>query len=100
MVIAAHSTQEITQEEILYSSIVDEPIRTIMLLRKSDKSKIRARGQQLLKKAAARCMHVQTGPKREDCRRAYVFFIIKLIFKIVKDEILFLLFLLSAFITF
>ena len=74
MVIAAQSTQEITQEEILYSTIIDEPLRTIMLLRKSENAKIRARGQQLLKKAAARCLHVATGPKREDCRRAYVFF--------------------------
>ena len=69
MVIAAQSTQEITQEEILYSAIVDEPLRTIMLLRKSEDTKIRARGQNLLKKAAARCLHLEAGPQRDDCKR-------------------------------
>ncbi|CAG5097854.1 Oidioi.mRNA.OKI2018_I69.XSR.g15261.t2.cds [Oikopleura dioica] len=63
------STQEITQEEVLYSSILEEPMRTIMLLRKSENTKIRAHGQTLLKKAAARCLHLASGPKRDNCKQ-------------------------------
>lgn len=72
LVIADQSTQEITQEEVLYSSILEEPMRTIMLLRKSENAKIRAHGQTLLKKAAARCLHLAPGPKRDNCKQTYV----------------------------
>ena len=61
------SADGLTVKEALVQYI-DEPMKTIMLLKSHPDTDVKKRGSNLLKKAIARCLNFNTHEEREKCR--------------------------------